>query len=110
MKKNLFFWLYFVASIILAIYFAVRIITSQMGRGPVSHVKHIYITTNAKDADLEPIKLAIGINKGTNIKSVDLYQINNRVLNVPGIKESATLFADLQSRRNLPFSRNWWKA
>ena len=90
MKKSLFFWLYFIVSIILAVYFAVRVITSQMGRGPVSYVKHISITSNSKDVDMEPVKVAIGISKGTNIKSVDLYQINKRITDVPGIKNAAT--------------------
>lgn len=89
MKKTIFFWLYFVASIILAVYFSVRIITSLMGRGPVSYVKHISISSNSKDADFEPIRIAIGINSGTNIKFVDLHQINNRVSKVPGIKNSS---------------------
>ena len=56
MKKSIFFWLYFVVSIILAIYFAVRIITSQMGRGPVSHVHNIE-TYGANAKDKEIIKL-----------------------------------------------------
>ena len=90
MKKSIFFWLYFAVSIILAVYFAVRIITSSMGRGPVSHVKHIEIISNSKDIDVEPIKVAIGITSGTNIKSLDLYNINYRVMNVPGIKNAAT--------------------
>ena len=90
MKKTFFFWLYFVVSIILAVYFAARIITSQMGRGPVSYVKHISIISDTKDVDLEPVKMAIGINKGTNIKSIDIYQINYRVMNVPGIKNAST--------------------
>lgn len=90
MKKSIFFWLYFIVSIILAVYFAARIITSQMGRGPVSYVKHISIISDSKDADLEPVKMAIGISGGTNIKSVDLHQINNRVMNVPGIKNAST--------------------
>ena len=90
MKKSIFFWLYFIASIILATYFATRIITSIMGRGPISYVKHISVTTDSKDADLEPVMVAIGINRGTNIKSIDLYQINNRVMKVPGIKNAAT--------------------
>ena len=60
-----------------------------MGRGPVSYVKHISISSNSKDADLEPIRIAIGINNGTNIKFVDLHQINNRVSKVPGIKNSS---------------------
>jgi cell division protein FtsQ len=90
MKKSLFFWLYFIVSIILAVYFAARIITSQMGRGPVSYVKHISIISDSKDADLESVKMAIGITNGTNIKSVDLHQINKRIMNVPGIKNAST--------------------
>ena len=89
MKKTIFFWLYFIASIILAVYFSVRIITSLMGRGPVSYVRHISISSDSKKADIEPIQIAIGITNGTNIKSVDLYQISNRVSKIPGIKNSA---------------------
>lgn len=90
MKKSLFFWLYFIASIILAVYFSSRIITSLMGRGPVSYVKHISITSDSKDTDIEPIKVAIGITGGTNIRSIDLHQINSRVSKVPGVKKSST--------------------
>lgn len=61
-----------------------------MGRGPISHVKHISIISDSNDVDLEPVKLAIGINHGTNIKSIDLHQITNRVLDVPGIKNAST--------------------
>ena len=89
MKKSIFFWLYFIASIILAVYFSTRIITSQMGRGPISYVKHISVTSDSKDVDLEPVMIAIGINNGTSIKSIDLHQINNRVMKVPGINKSA---------------------
>ena len=60
-----------------------------MGRGPVSYVKHISITSNSSDIDLEPVKVAIGITKGINIKAIDLHQINNRIMNVPGIKNSS---------------------
>jgi cell division protein FtsQ len=90
MKKSIFFWLYFVGSIILATYFACRIITSQMGRGPISSVKHIHITNNSNDFNPDAIKMAIGISGETNIRSIDLRQINKLVLGVPGIKKSAT--------------------
>ena len=90
MKKSVFFWLYFVVSLVLATYFAVRIITSTMGRGPISYVKHISVTSDSKNVNLEPVMFAIGINNGTNIKSVDLYQTNNRVIKVPGIKNAST--------------------
>ena len=90
MKKTIIFWLYFIVSIILATYFATRIITSHMGRGPISHVKHISISSDKKDFDSESIKLAIGINSNTNIRNIDLHQINNRIMNIPGIKNSST--------------------
>lgn len=90
MKKSIFFWLYFVASIILATYFSCRIITSQMGRGPISLVKHIHITSNSQDFNPDPIKMAIGISGETRIRSIDLHQTNKRVLGVPGIRKSAT--------------------
>ncbi len=88
MKKSILFWLYFVLSIILAIYFAVRIITSQMGRGPVSTVHRIE-TYGANAKDEEIIKLSLGVTPGTNLRALDLHQLNNRVSNIPGIKKSA---------------------
>ena len=89
MKKSIFFWLYFILSIVLAVYFATRIITSFMGRGPISNVKQVLITSDASDTDLQPVKIAMGISYGDKIKSLDLYQINNRVIKVPGIKNSS---------------------
>ena len=90
MKKSLLFWLYFVLSIILAIYFATRIITSYLGRGPISTVKHIEIKCDGKNVDLEPIGVAIGIHHGTPLRSLDLHQINNRVTSIPWIKNAST--------------------
>ncbi|MBQ6110053.1 MAG: cell division protein FtsQ/DivIB [Alphaproteobacteria bacterium] len=90
MKKTVFFWLYFIVSIILATYFASRVITSNMGRGPISEIKRIRIINNAKDFDIEPIRMAIGIQEKTKIKSVDLHLINNRIMDIPGIKGAAT--------------------
>lgn len=60
-----------------------------MGRGPVSYVKHISILSDSKESDFEQIHMATGINSGTNIKFVDLRQINNRIAKIPGIKNSA---------------------
>lgn len=88
MKKSIWFWLYFVLSIILAVYFAVRIITSQMGRGPISTIKSIETYgTSAKDDEI--IKLSLGVTPGTSLRSVDLHQLNYRVSNIPGVKNSA---------------------
>ena len=88
MKKSILFWLYFILSIILAIYFAVRIITSQMGRGPVSTVQHIS-AYGATSKDKEIIKLALSVTPGTNLRLVDLHQLNYRVSTIPGVKKSA---------------------
>lgn len=88
MKKSIFFWLYFIVSIILAIYFAVRIITSQIGRGPVSNVKNIITYgTTSKDEDI--IKMSLGTSTGHSLHSLDLHQLNNRVSAIPGVKKSA---------------------
>ena len=88
MKKSIWFWSCFVLSIILAIYFAVRVITSQMGRGPISTVQSIETYgTNAKDEEI--IKLSLGIGPGTSLRAVDLHQLNYRVSNIPGVKNSA---------------------
>ena len=88
MKKSLLFWLYFIVSIILAVYFAVRIITSQMGRGPISTVNTIE-TYGANSRDSEIINLSLGVTSGTSLRSVDLHQLNYRVSNIPGVKDSA---------------------
>ena len=90
MRKSLLFWMYFLLSIILATYFATRIITSYLGRGPISTVKHIEITSDKKDVDLEPIGVAVGIRHGTTLRSLDLHQINNRIMHVPGVKNAST--------------------
>lgn len=90
MKKTLLFWLFFVLSILLAIYFSTRIVTSYLGRGPISYIKHVEITSNSHNFDAESIRLAIGILPETKIRSIDLHQINNRVLSVPWVKNAAT--------------------
>lgn len=94
MKKSFFFWMYFIVAIALAIYFASRIITNKMGRGPIINVKNILMTNTSKEKiktqDFESIRIATGISNGTRVKSLDLKQINDNVLGVPGIKNSAT--------------------
>lgn len=88
MKKSIFFWLYFIGSIILATYFAVRIITSQMGRGPISSVQRVITHgTNAKDDEI--IKMTLGVSNGSSLRSLDLYALEKRVSDIPGVKQSA---------------------
>ena len=89
MKKTIFFWLYFVVAIVLATYFLTRFITSQMGRGPISNIHKVEITSDSKDTDLESIKMATGISRGINIKNLDLTQVSNRVQAVAGVKKAS---------------------
>lgn len=90
MKKSIFFWLYFAASIVLATYFACRIITNQMGHGPISYVKNIHIISNSTELDPKIIQSASGITNKTGIRELDLRLVNKHILEIPGIKQSST--------------------
>lgn len=89
MKRNLWFWLYFIAAILLAIYFATRIIMTFMGYGPIAQVKNISISADTKNQDLTAIAAATGISPGTHTHSVNLELVNARLLTTPGVRESA---------------------
>ena len=102
MKKMIFFWIYFVLAIILAIYFASRILTNQINMGPISVVQDTIIVGNTKNLDTNYIKSMIGITNGTKIK--DIYdkkkdternkteKINNIALQIPWVKNASTKF------------------
>lgn len=89
MKRSIFFWLYFIGAILLAIYFATRIIMTFMGYGPNSMVRNISISVDTKDKDLTALASAVGISAGTHTYSIDLDVVNARVGQTPGVKESA---------------------
>ncbi|MBR5904388.1 MAG: cell division protein FtsQ/DivIB [Alphaproteobacteria bacterium] len=90
MKKTIFFWLYFIVAIVLATYFLTRFITSKMGRGPISSVHNVKITSDVKNADFKTIEMTAGISHGISLKTLDLNQITNRVLNIAEIKDAST--------------------
>ena len=89
MKRNLWFWLYFVAAILLAIYFSVRIIMTFMGYGPIATVRNISIYADADNKDLTPMIAAAGIAPGTHTYSINLELVHERLLQIPGVRESA---------------------
>lgn len=89
MKRNIWFWLYFIVAILLAIYFATRIIMTFMGYGPISKVKNISISADTSHQDLTAIATATGVSAGTNTHSVNLELVNARLLTSPGVRESA---------------------
>lgn len=89
MKRSIWFWLSFIVAIILAVYFAVRITTTGLGRTKNSFIRNISITADEQNKDLSGLIPALNIAPGTNSYAIDLQEINERVLSVPGIKKSA---------------------
>lgn len=89
MKRAIWFWLYFIIAILLAIYFSVRIIMTTMGHTTVSRVHSISISADVRDKDLSALATAAAIAPGTGAFSVDLDALNARVGAVPGVRASA---------------------
>lgn len=89
MKRNIWFWLFFVLSILLAIYFSSRIIMTTMGYGHIAQVHRVSISTDANNKDLASIAAAAGIAPGTHVYAIDLDQLNARIAAVPGVRHSA---------------------
>ena len=89
MKRNLWFWLYFIAAILLAIYFSTRVIMTFMGYGPISTVRNISVSADTDNKDLTSMVAATGISSGTRAYSVNLELINERLMHTPGVRESA---------------------
>lgn len=89
MKRNLWFWLYFILAILLAIYFAARVVMTFMGYGPIATVRNISISADANDKDLTAIAATVGIAPGTHTHSVNLELVNERIAQTPGVRNSA---------------------
>jgi cell division protein FtsQ len=89
MKRNLWFWLYFILAILLATYFAARIVMTFMGYGPIAKVRSIHIYADTENKDLTSIETAVGISPGTHTHSVNLELVNDRLLQTPGVRESS---------------------
>lgn len=89
MKRSIWFWLYFIVAIILAIYFSVRIIMIGSGHNPTSYVRNISISADKNDKNLSALALAAQIAPKTRTYSINLDEMNKRIGNVPGVKESA---------------------
>lgn len=89
MKRTIWFWLYFIIAIILAIYFSVRVIMTTTGRTQMSRIRNISISADTKTSDLNALAAAASVAPGTNSYSVSLDDLNTRIANVPGIQKSA---------------------
>lgn len=88
MKRSIWFWVCFVVAVIMAIYFATRIIMVGMGRGKLAQVHNISIVTDSRDADMDAMRAAAG-GLVRNTYDVDLDVLNARIAAVPGVKQSA---------------------
>ena len=89
MKRNIWFWLYFIVAILLAIYFATRIVMTFMGYGPTAMVRNISVSADTNDKDLTPIIAAAGIAPGTHTHAIKPELVNARIAQTPGVRESA---------------------
>ncbi len=89
MKRSIWFWLYFVIAIILAIYISVRVTMTAMGHGATSRISGISISSNTRDHDLTAIATAAAVPAGSRIFSTNLDTINARVKSVPGVRDVA---------------------
>lgn len=88
MKRSIWFWLSFIFAIILAIYFSSRIIMTGMGHGSASKIHSISISTDTPDMDMSALRATAG-NLVRNTYDVNLTELNERFLMVPGVKKSA---------------------
>jgi len=89
MRRSIWFWICFIAAIILAIYFASRIIMTGLGRGSVAQLHKTSIVADIENKDMTALSAAASLPKNTSFYSINLDEMNNNILAVPGIKNSA---------------------
>ncbi|MBQ4070724.1 MAG: cell division protein FtsQ/DivIB [Alphaproteobacteria bacterium] len=89
MKRSIWFWLYFILAIILAVYFATRTIMTGMGRTKISIVRNISISADIRDKDLSAIAAAASVAPKTRAYSLNLSALNARIDDVAGVNKSA---------------------
>jgi cell division protein FtsQ len=89
MRKSFWFWLFFAAAIVLAVYFAARITMTSLGRGPAVAIKSISVFSDSGGRGLSAVAAAVGIAPGTDAYSVRLDDINARVSGVADVRTSA---------------------
>lgn len=89
MKRSIWFWLYFIVSIILATYLAVRVAMTLMGHGPTAKIHTISISSDVRGTDLTPVSAAAAVPAGTHSYSIDLDAICGRIAATPGVKTAS---------------------
>ncbi len=89
MKRTIRFWGYFVLAIVLATYFATKVIITCRGQSRMAKVHKIYVNADTTNTDLTAVASAAAVTPGINSYTIDLQQINARVAMIPGVKNSA---------------------
>lgn len=89
MRRTIWFWISFVAAIILAVYFSVRIITTLLGHGNIAVVHNINISADDPDADMNALRVAAALPPNSRAFDVNLEMIAARVDAVPTVRAAA---------------------
>ena len=90
MKRSLMFWVYFVAAIVLGVYFTTRIVMTQIGHGKLATIHNISISADSHEHDLSAIETVAKSGLRAPTRALDLAVLNNRILAVPGVRNVAT--------------------
>ena len=88
MRRSFWFWLCFCVAIIMAIYFASRIIMISMGHGSMARLHKTSIIADVENKDMTALSAAAALSANTPLYT-NLDDINARILAVPGVKDSA---------------------
>lgn len=88
MRRSFWFWVSFCVAIILAIYFASRIIMISMGHGDLARLHKTSIIADVENKDMSSLSAAAALTTNTPLYT-NLDDINARISAVPGVKHSA---------------------
>ena len=89
MRRSIWFWLCFGVAILLAVYFASRIIMVGTGHGAMARLHKTFIIADVENKDMTALSAAASLPKNTSFYSINLKDMNNNILSVPGVKNSA---------------------
>ena len=89
MKRSIWFWISFCIAIIMAVYFISRVIMVGMGHGSMARLHKTSIIADVENKDMTALSAAASLPKNTPFYSISLDNINQNILSVPGVKNSA---------------------
>ena len=89
MKRSIWFWISFCTAIIMAIYFASRIIMVGLGHGAMARIHKTSIIADVGNKDMTALSAAAALPKNTNFYSINLNDLNNNIMAVPGVRDSS---------------------